>query len=248
MARSIHWNPIVEKFQAKLSKWKENTLSFGGRLTLCKSVLSSLGSFYFSLFKAPVKVIKRLERIRMRFFRGGDMDSKKKVWIAWDKTLTAIDKGVMGIGSLKAQNLALMGKWWWKFKVSNNDMWVEVIKSIYGSDGGFHRPSVAKRRSGCRGSIANIPKELEKENMPFLEHFKEVPNNDGPIRWGWSLDPSGTYTVSSLRCFIDSSTLPQSDVKWVWNSLVPGKVNILAWRIRHGKLPTMGNLFKTGIS
>ena len=84
--------------------------------------------------------------------------------------------------------------------------------------------------------------------MLFLEHFKLVPTNDGSIRWGWMLDPSGIYTVSSLRRYIDSSILPQSDGKWAWNPLVPGKLNILAWRISHGKLPTMANLFKFGIS
>ena len=44
------------------------------------------------------------------------MVSKKKVWIAWEKTLVAKDKGGLGIGSLKAQNISLMGKWWWRFK------------------------------------------------------------------------------------------------------------------------------------
>ena len=77
MARESNWKPIIEKFQAKLSRWKASTLSFGGRLTLCKAVLSSLGSFYFSIYKAPAKVIKILERIRMRFFWGGCMESKK---------------------------------------------------------------------------------------------------------------------------------------------------------------------------
>lgn len=144
--------------------------------------------------------------------------------------------------------IALIGKWWWRFKLSNNSMWAEVIKSIYGSDGGFHWPSVAKRRSGCWGSIDNIPKDLEKDNVPFLEHFTEVPNNDGLSRWGWSLDPSGKYTVSSLGSFINKSTLPQSDGKWAWNSIVPGKLNILVWLICHRKLPTMANLSKIGIN
>nr|KAJ0220457.1 hypothetical protein LSAT_V11C200099490 [Lactuca sativa] len=71
MARVSNWNPIIEKFQARLSKWKATNLSFGGRLTLCKVVLSSLGTFYFSIYKAPVKVIKTLEKIRMQFFLGG---------------------------------------------------------------------------------------------------------------------------------------------------------------------------------
>lgn len=77
------------------------------------------------------------------------MVSKKKVWIAWEKTLVAKDKGGLGIGSLKAQNISLMGKWWWRFKNSGNSMWAEVLKSIFGPNGGLHRPSVTKRKSGC---------------------------------------------------------------------------------------------------
>lgn len=47
----------------------------------------------------------------MRFFWEGDMALKKKVSIAWEKALAAKDKGGPGIGSLNAQNIALMGKW-----------------------------------------------------------------------------------------------------------------------------------------
>lgn len=62
------------------------------------------------------------------------------------------------------------------------------------------------------------------------------------------MEPSGVYSVASLRKCIDRITLPFSDRKWMWNSLVPGKVNILAWRIIHGRLPTLANLAKFGIS
>ncbi|GKV12577.1 hypothetical protein SLEP1_g23703 [Rubroshorea leprosula] len=37
------WEPVVNKFRAKLAGWKASTLSFGGRLTLLKSVKGGLG-------------------------------------------------------------------------------------------------------------------------------------------------------------------------------------------------------------
>ncbi|GKB75710.1 hypothetical protein Tco_0942605 [Tanacetum coccineum] len=52
----------------RLSSWKSKSLSFGGRLTLVKSVLGSLGVYYFSTFKAPSKVINTLEGIRRKYF------------------------------------------------------------------------------------------------------------------------------------------------------------------------------------
>lgn len=68
MTRVVSWIPIMEKFQSKLSSWKSRSLSFGGRLILCKSVLGSLGTYLFSLFKVPSMVISKLESIHNRFF------------------------------------------------------------------------------------------------------------------------------------------------------------------------------------
>ncbi|KAL9999607.1 putative RNA-directed DNA polymerase [Helianthus debilis subsp. tardiflorus] len=60
MNRVANWEPVVSKFKMRL-KWKTNSLSIAGRLTLIKSVLDSLPTYYFSLFKAPKKVINDLE-------------------------------------------------------------------------------------------------------------------------------------------------------------------------------------------
>ena len=41
------WNPILEKMKRKLAGWKKLYLSKGGRLTLLKSMLSSLPTYFF---------------------------------------------------------------------------------------------------------------------------------------------------------------------------------------------------------
>ncbi|GJQ98238.1 putative RNA-directed DNA polymerase, eukaryota, reverse transcriptase zinc-binding domain protein [Tanacetum coccineum] len=61
MSLIVNWKPLVDKFRLKLSSWKANLLSYGGRLTLIKAVLGSLGIYFFSLFKAPVAILKALE-------------------------------------------------------------------------------------------------------------------------------------------------------------------------------------------
>ena len=53
MSHSCAWDKVVERVVSRLSNWKARTLSIGGRLTLIKSVLGSLPSYYFSLFKVP---------------------------------------------------------------------------------------------------------------------------------------------------------------------------------------------------
>ncbi|CAN1782077.1 hypothetical protein LINPERHAP1_LOCUS15656 [Linum perenne] len=61
------WDPVVSCVTKRLSSWKARLLSFGGRLTLVKSVLSSLPIYYMSLFRAPVQVVKQIEKVQCRF-------------------------------------------------------------------------------------------------------------------------------------------------------------------------------------
>ncbi|GJY70736.1 hypothetical protein Tco_0474439 [Tanacetum coccineum] len=51
-----------DSFHMWAFSWKANLLSIGGRLTLIKSVLGSLGIYYLSIFRAPESVLQDLER------------------------------------------------------------------------------------------------------------------------------------------------------------------------------------------
>ena len=58
--RSDTWDPIVKKCERKLAKWKQKLLSFGGRVTLIKSVLNSIPIYFLSFFRAPNKILDKL--------------------------------------------------------------------------------------------------------------------------------------------------------------------------------------------
>lgn len=51
-----------------LSFWNNKFLSFGGRLILLKSVMSSLPIYFLSFFKVPAGIISSIESIFKRFF------------------------------------------------------------------------------------------------------------------------------------------------------------------------------------
>nr|GEW84916.1 RNA-directed DNA polymerase, eukaryota, reverse transcriptase zinc-binding domain protein [Tanacetum cinerariifolium] len=99
MASVKNWDPIVDKFNKCLSKWKASMLSIGGRATLVSSVLGSLGTYYLSLFPMPITVCKKLESIRARFFWGIDDSTKKLHWIAWNSVTASKRNGGLGVGS-----------------------------------------------------------------------------------------------------------------------------------------------------
>nr|GFA42977.1 RNA-directed DNA polymerase, eukaryota, reverse transcriptase zinc-binding domain protein [Tanacetum cinerariifolium] len=137
MCLTSNWKILIDRFLAKLSNWKENLLSIGGRLTLIKSVLGSLGIYYLSIFKVPECTLKSLESIRASFFWGGYQNLRKLAWIKWPNILSFLDKCVLGIGNLKSFNLALLQKWSWRMYFNLNAFWVKVIKALHGYEGGF---------------------------------------------------------------------------------------------------------------
>jgi len=81
--RNSDWNGIVERFEKKLSSWKGNHLSVGGRLVLINSVLTSLVMYMLSFFEVPREVLEKLEYLRSRFFWQSNGQKKKYRLARW---------------------------------------------------------------------------------------------------------------------------------------------------------------------
>lgn len=62
------WERVVEKMKKRLARWKKIYMSWGGHLTLIKSTLSSLPTYFFPLFPLSGDVARRLERLQKDFF------------------------------------------------------------------------------------------------------------------------------------------------------------------------------------
>ena len=104
------WNPILERVEKKLSGWKRLYLSKGGRLTLLKSTLSSLPTYYLSLFTIPQHIANRLERIQRNFLWGSSDDVFRYLLVAWDKVVWPVEIAGLGIRKIGLFNQALLGK------------------------------------------------------------------------------------------------------------------------------------------
>ena len=79
----------------------ERSLPFkGGRLTIIQSVLSSLPTYFLSLFRAPKNVISSLEKMmRDYLWEGGDLVGGEHL-VAWEKVCKPTILGGLGIGQL----------------------------------------------------------------------------------------------------------------------------------------------------
>lgn len=69
--RKKSWKPVIDKIKLRLIGWKRRFLSFAGRLTLIKFVMSNLPVYYLSLFRVPEGVAKEIGRLQESFLWGG---------------------------------------------------------------------------------------------------------------------------------------------------------------------------------
>jgi hypothetical protein len=91
------WNPILEKMERRLAGWKRSYLSKGGGLTLIKSTLSSLPTYFLSLFVVPSSVAHRIEKLQRDFLWGSIGDEFKYHFVNWCTICAPIQHGGLGI-------------------------------------------------------------------------------------------------------------------------------------------------------
>ncbi|XP_058763698.1 uncharacterized protein LOC131637124 [Vicia villosa] len=96
------WQPLLEKMRRRLNGWKNRFLNLGGRITLLKSILSSLSIFFMSFYKMPTKVVKECTKIQSNFLWGGAVEKRNIHW------------------------------WRWRIVNGGGTLWWEVLKARYG--------------------------------------------------------------------------------------------------------------------
>lgn len=187
MNRISNWQVVVDVFDKRLSGWKARTLSIGGRLTLIKSVLEAIPCYYFSLYKAPVKDIEILEAKRRRFLWGGNSNRQGSCWIAWEKVLAQKKDGDLGLCDLKTSNIALLTRWWWRYKTETEGLWRSSVKAIHHTPRTWPAIPLNKSLSGTWSNIAKIDNLMAHENVSLLKASRGIIGNGREIRF-W-VDP-----------------------------------------------------------
>ncbi|GJZ38047.1 RNA-directed DNA polymerase, eukaryota, reverse transcriptase zinc-binding domain protein, partial [Tanacetum coccineum] len=201
MSRTEAWNEVIDKVRSRLSKWKMNTLSIGGRLTLLKSVLGSIPIFHMSIFRVPLGVLQKLESIRRNFFNGHEYDSRKASWVKWSHVLADKDKGGLGVSSLFAINRGLMIKWLWKFYDQKHSFWSKIITAIHGKDGNVDLVRNTRINS-CWISILKEVKELRKIGVNVSEWIRlKLGNGESTSFWYDNWSGSGAAKDTFPRLF-----------------------------------------------
>ncbi|GJU97047.1 hypothetical protein Tco_1326318 [Tanacetum coccineum] len=193
-------------------------------------------------------------------------------WIGWQRILSSMKNGGLGVSSFFSLNRALLFKWIWCFISNGSSLWPRFIKAIYGvrgaidnahtssrsslwldiirefkilSNSGIDLISLVKKKLGILHLFLPLGESLVvvlRRSWLLVDNISSVVLSQSSDRWVWRLDSSGDFSVKSARRFIDDSFLPKEEVPTRWVKFIPIKVNILAWKVCLDKLPTRLNL------
>ncbi|GJS19659.1 RNA-directed DNA polymerase, eukaryota, reverse transcriptase zinc-binding domain protein [Tanacetum coccineum] len=267
MRRCSNWNTIIQKFSSKLSKWKARLLSIGGRLSLIKSVLGNLPTYYMSIYIMHVTIQNKLEMMRNNFFIGGDESEKKMTWVSWKKCLVSKKLGGLSVESIFALNIGLLFKWLWRFLCQSTDLWAKVVKISTGQMEVLMRSLAIPLITALGVILYHLLRSLkvkvsdwssflrrhpiggaeQSQFTSLLSVIGAVSLTDHNDSWLWSLDTSNGFSVASVRSLIDDNSLDVVSKATRWNRSIPIKVNVFLWRLMLNKLPTRVNLDRKGV-
>ncbi|GJR05549.1 RNA-directed DNA polymerase, eukaryota [Tanacetum coccineum] len=157
--RISSWEDMISKVQKKLSTWKIKLLSIGGRLTLIKSVLGSLGVYFMSMFMMPEVVNKKIEALRAQFFWGGDDVDRKISWVQWSQVLNSKENGGVGIDWSENEDV-------WRWKLDH-----EGEYSMMEDKNGSVAYSGKARSERHRFLFSIVPDSYDDLKKAFLESY-----------------------------------------------------------------------------
>ncbi|KAJ6719969.1 REVERSE TRANSCRIPTASE ZINC-BINDING DOMAIN-CONTAINING PROTEIN-RELATED-RELATED [Salix viminalis] len=141
--------------------WEAKVLSSSGRITILKSILTSMPLYLLHVIVPPKSVMCRIERLFNKFL-WSSKGQKRIHWECWEDFCYPIEEGGLGMRRLQDLVNAMSLKLWWRFRTVNN-LWSNFMKCKYGYNnvsfsGGasFHDSSIWKRLSKVGRACDNL--------------------------------------------------------------------------------------------
>ncbi|KAL4578242.1 hypothetical protein LXL04_014362 [Taraxacum kok-saghyz] len=179
------------------------------------------------------------------FLWGGVADTKKISWASWDKVTAPKNSGGLGLGSLKAFNISLIAKWWWRLRNNKEAIWCKVITGIHNLNNKPSHQMSDKSITGVWKNIAGIKEDLEKVGVNMEEVFKKEVrsykwNGDNTLKEAFPQ----LYRLEKKKHYKIGDRIKTTQIQWEWRSSTAAEtltrdINILSTRIGNFR-PSIG--------
>ncbi|XP_039012116.1 uncharacterized protein LOC120141253 [Hibiscus syriacus] len=266
------WEPIVRNFYNKLSGWKANSLALAGRVVLIKSVLSSLPTYFLSLFRIPVSFSSEKDSWWKRVVccvNNLDLNSKML-----ESSLTAraswIWRGVInnffsndGFGDYIRSNL----RWktgnghsvvFWKDAWLGEDPLKDLFPRLYALSTNKEGKVVEFRDDHDAGWVWDIQFRrnlVDWEIEQWLQLISVLNNtslsHDEEDRWIWLGNGEGCFSTNScIKIFFDSDGIEGNQDfldRNIWVGIAPPRVETFLWQVVQQRVAVKEELLKRGV-
>ncbi|GKC17290.1 hypothetical protein Tco_1014072 [Tanacetum coccineum] len=138
-----------------------------------------------------------------------------------ESILGSTKDGGLGVDSLRVKNLALLGKWKWRFLVEKDALWRQVKCCFYGSEGGLS--SLSTLSGGQRAWALD-------DLSALVSVIGNLSLSNGIDKWDWMGDLSRSFKVGKLSSYIQYKLLADNRIgsHHIWNSWMLKKFALFA--------------------
>ena len=110
--RRVDIQPLIDKMGKRLQSWKGKLLNRAGRLKLVNSVLTSIPTYYLTIFRLQKWALKKIDKLRRSFLWKGAADANGgHCLVNWSKTKRPKAFEGLGILDLDLFSRALRLRW-----------------------------------------------------------------------------------------------------------------------------------------
>ncbi|KAL0316613.1 UNVERIFIED_CONTAM: hypothetical protein Sradi_5539500 [Sesamum radiatum] len=216
--------PLINKLDARLAGWNHQNLSYAGRVQLIKSVLSTLHTYWASVFILPKGIIKILES-KMRKFLWQGPSGKGNAKVKWEQICKPKEEGGLGIRSIQTMNQALILKhlwrvlqndgtsvwvdWIWRYRLQHSTLW-----TFNGATGSWGWKKMVKLRPLLRSGLI-----YKVGNGSTFRLWQDIWHDQGPLCLS---HPNGP-TITGLPMNSPLSSVLQQN-QWCWPSSTDAEI------------------------
>lgn len=95
-------------------------------------ILTAIPTYWMLIFKLPCWVLSSIERIHKDFlWSRSDHQHRKVRLVNWNRICRSREQGGWNILNVENFNIALLGKWWWKFSVGGRWCGEAIFRENY---------------------------------------------------------------------------------------------------------------------